>query len=118
MHPKSGFSITPADFTAAAKRFGMAADVLAALAERVLLEAQEYGSHRAHADPHHQHDPHPQHDPHHQDDPHDHAYADGAGRAAALATECVRRLRELESNAHNVADAYHRTEDAVAGRLR
>ncbi|WP_034271544.1 hypothetical protein [Actinospica robiniae] len=101
MHPKSGFSITPADFSAAAKRFAMAADVLAALAERVLIEAQDYGSHRAHADPHDQH-----------------AYADGAERAAALATECVRRLRELESNAHNVADAYQRTEDAVAGRLR
>lgn len=101
MHPKSGFSITPADFSAAAKRFGMAADVLAALAERVLIEAEGYGAHRGHVDPHDEH-----------------AYADAAGRAAELATECVRRLRELESNARNVADAYQKTEDAVARRFR
>lgn len=101
MHPKRGFSITPADLSAAAKSFGLAADVLAALAERVLVEVEEYGVHRRHGDAH--------------DGP---AYADEASQAASLATECVRRLRELESNARNAAVAYQRTEDAVAGRLR
>lgn len=117
MHTKSGFAITPADFSAAGKRFGMAADVLAALAERVLIEAEEYGSRRAAHDTHAAHAAHDTRTAH--ADPRDeHAYTDGAGRAAALATECVRRLRELENNARNVADAYQRTEDAVAGRFR
>ena len=134
VHTKSGFAITPADFSAAAKRIGMAADALAALAERVLIEAEEYGSrradnsashaaHAAHApahDTHAGHDAHTAHSAHaaHADSQDEHAYADGVGRAAALVTECVRRLREMESNAHNVADAYQKTEDAAAGRFR
>lgn len=101
MYPNRGFSIAPADFSAAAKRFGMAADVLAALAERVLVEAKEYGHVRARADPHDER-----------------GYADDVRRAAALSTECVRRLREMESSASGMAVAYQRTDAAVAGRLR
>jgi hypothetical protein len=115
VYPKRGFSIAPADFSAAAKRFGMAADVLAALAERVLVEAEAYGFPRGHG---HGHDPVHSH-AHAPASPHDErAYADGMRRSASLSTECVRRLRELESNASGVAVAYQRTEEAVAGRFR
>lgn len=43
MHPKHGFSITPADFAAAAPRFAQAADELAAVAERVFADVVDYG---------------------------------------------------------------------------
>lgn len=79
----------------------MAADVLAALAERVLLEAEGNGFHRPPGD--------------FLDAP---AYTEGVQRSATLGTECVRRLRELESNASGVAAAYQRTEEAVARRFR
>lgn len=41
VYPKSGFSITPADFAAAAPCFAAAADALAAVAQRVLADLGE-----------------------------------------------------------------------------